>query len=178
MHVQSSLGSLSVLTSTHLKPSGAALGIVDLDHLAFLPSSVRCVVNKSHAARIKPIAASAINPQKMNVGTFINASPCSVADYSAAAPCGPSDKNGATLCSDSVVPGPGVRIPSKPRYSIQLTPFAVFNGLSGCHWEVVGSSGFSWAGGCRMHVFEAAASAFGAARRLSRAKSFPVQVVA
>ncbi len=25
--------------------------------------------------------------------------------------CGPSDENGATLCSDSVVPGPGVRIP-------------------------------------------------------------------
>ena len=25
--------------------------------------------------------------------------------------CGPSDLNGATLCSDSVVPGPGVRIP-------------------------------------------------------------------
>ena len=27
--------------------------------------------------------------------------------------CGPSDVNGTALCSDSVVPGPGVRIPKK-----------------------------------------------------------------
>ena len=33
------------------------------------------------------------------------------AKYAAKSSCGPSDLNGATLCSDSVVPGPGVRIP-------------------------------------------------------------------
>jgi len=30
------------------------------------------------------------------------------------ASCGPSDVNGSTLCSDSVEPGPGVRIPVDP----------------------------------------------------------------
>lgn len=35
--------------------------------------------------------------------------------------CGPSDINGATLCSDSVVPGPGVRIPiPQPLISVRF----------------------------------------------------------
>lgn len=58
------------------------------------------------------------------------------------------------------------------RYSIQIQPF-----VNGCHFAVVGSSGFNWAGGCRSSVFEAVASAFSAARKLSRAKRFSVVVL-
>jgi hypothetical protein len=66
---------------------------------------------------------------------------------------------------------------SRPRYSIEVEPFDGPRG-GGCHYAVVGASGFFWAGGCRGSVFEAVAAGFNAARLLSRAKNFAVRVVA
>ncbi len=63
------------------------------------------------------------------------------------------------------------------RYSIEITPF-IGSLHSGCHWAVMGRSGFVWAAGCAGNSFEAVATAFSSARRVSRAKSFAVRVVA
>jgi hypothetical protein len=78
-----------VLTKTHLNPGGAFPGSVGVaswvDFAQFLTLFSSCLVDAktSMAARIKPIAASAMIPQKINVGTCINSVPFSLVDYSA-----------------------------------------------------------------------------------------------
>ena len=74
------------------------------------------------------------------------------------------------------VSGAGLLTPLKNRYSIEIQPFPGPRG-GGCHWAVVGPSGFFWAGGCRCSVFEAAVAGFQAARGMSRAKTFSVLIV-
>jgi len=78
-------------------------------------------------------------------------------------------------------PGQGACITRRcsGRYHIEIEPFVTGRNREhlGCHWAVVGSSGFNWSGGCRSSVFEAAAAAFLSARSLSRGKSFKVVVL-
>ncbi len=90
--------------------------------------------------------------------------------------CGPSEFNGAapSVAPLGKVPGPGVRIPSK-RYTIEIEPFKADSSF--CHFAVHAPGMVFASGGARSHMFEAVAAAFTAARRMSRASSYPVRVV-